>query len=47
MQDIKKQIDPNIVEKINKYERIIEELRKNYQREMLLNKILETANNEL
>ncbi|CAD8177971.1 unnamed protein product [Paramecium pentaurelia] len=47
MQDIKKQIDPNIVEKINKYERMIEELRKNYQREMLLNKTLETANNEL
>ncbi|CAD8168058.1 unnamed protein product [Paramecium octaurelia] len=47
MQDIKKQIDPNVVEKINKYERMIEELRKNYQREMLLNKTLETANNEL
>ncbi|CAD8070341.1 unnamed protein product [Paramecium primaurelia] len=47
MQDIKKQIDPNFVDKLNKYERIIEELRKNYQREMLLNKTLETANNQL
>ncbi|CAK86985.1 unnamed protein product (macronuclear) [Paramecium tetraurelia] len=47
MQDMKKQIDPNVVEKINKYERMIEELRRNYQREMLLNKTLETANNEL
>ncbi|CAK94899.1 unnamed protein product (macronuclear) [Paramecium tetraurelia] len=47
MQDMKKQIDPNIAEKINKYERMLEELRKNYQREMLLNKTLETSNNEL
>ncbi|CAD8089345.1 unnamed protein product [Paramecium sonneborni] len=47
IQDMKKLTDANLLEKLNQYNKTLEELKKNYQREMTLNKAFETANNEL
>lgn len=44
---MKKLTDANLLEKLNQYNKTLEELKKNYQREMTLNKAFETANNEL
>lgn len=44
---MKKATDGHLLDKVLQYEKILEELKKKYQREMILNKALETANSEL
>ncbi|CAD8148702.1 unnamed protein product [Paramecium octaurelia] len=46
-QDMRKTNDATLLDKLKQYDQALEELKKNYQREMTLNKTLETANNEL
>ncbi|CAD8154969.1 unnamed protein product [Paramecium pentaurelia] len=46
-QDMRKATDGNLLDKLKQYDKALEELKKNYQREMTLNKALETTNNEL
>ncbi|CAK93218.1 unnamed protein product (macronuclear) [Paramecium tetraurelia] len=46
-QDMRKATDANLLDKLKQYDQALEGLKKNYQREMTLNKTLETTNNEL